>query len=75
MRIKDLVQTCGACPSQWSAKTEEGNDVYIRYRWGCLTMDIDGELIQEIDHGDGMDGFMTEREMLYLLDLSVKPED
>lgn len=75
MRIRNLVQTCWACPSQWSAKTEDGDEVYIRYRWGVLTMDVANVLVQEVEAGDGLDGFMTERQMLYLLDLAVKPED
>ena len=36
-KIKNLVMTCGACPTQWDAVTEEGENVYIRYRWGKLT--------------------------------------
>lgn len=38
MRIKDLVKTCEASPSQWEAYTENGRPVYIRYRWGHLSI-------------------------------------
>jgi hypothetical protein len=40
IRLSYLVQTCGACPSQWEGVTENLNPVYIRYRWGNLTMQI-----------------------------------
>ena len=33
-----LKMTCTSCPSQWDAKTTDGTYVYIRYRWGCLTV-------------------------------------
>lgn len=33
--IVAVEQTCGACPSQWQAKTDDGRDVYARYRSGC----------------------------------------
>lgn len=25
-----------ACPTQWDARTEDGRELYIRYRWGRL---------------------------------------
>jgi len=34
-------QTCGACPSQWEGKTVDGKEVYVRYRWGYLRVEID----------------------------------
>lgn len=40
MKIKNLVQTCGACPSQWEASTEDNRPIYIRYRWGYLEIHI-----------------------------------
>lgn len=32
--------TCGACPSQWEACTEDRRPVYVRYRWGYLSIRI-----------------------------------
>jgi hypothetical protein len=75
MRIHSLVQTCGACPSQWSALSEHGDILYIRYRHGCLSLDVNDVLAQEHDVPRDADGFMTEGEMLYRLDLVVKPDD
>ena len=40
MKVKDVIQTCEACPSQWDAKTEDDRNVYIRYRWGWLQIHI-----------------------------------
>src|SRR5687768_10375298 len=36
MKLTKLVQTTGACPSQWDAEDEDCNYVYIRYRHGFL---------------------------------------
>lgn len=40
MRVTEIVMTCNACPSQWEGKTECGHMVYIRYRWGWLSVRI-----------------------------------
>lgn len=41
MKLKGLIQTCDACPSQWDARTT-GDDrpVYIRYRHGRLSVRV-----------------------------------
>lgn len=61
---RGLVQTCHACPSQWDATTPDGKRVYIRYRWGFLTVDIDGKRVYERQIGNSLDGVMTTAEML-----------
>ena len=33
-----LEQTCGACPSQWEGKLADGRGIYIRFRYGRLTL-------------------------------------
>ena len=38
---ESLDQTCGACPSQWDAYTEDNEYVYIRFRHGTLSIEID----------------------------------
>jgi len=40
MRIASIKQTCGACPSQWEARTVDDRPVYIRYRYGFLSVRI-----------------------------------
>jgi hypothetical protein len=39
IRIKDIVQTCIACPSQWDMWDEDGKYYYVRYRWSTLRVD------------------------------------
>ena len=59
IKVVELKRTCWACPSQWEGKTDAGNDVYIRYRWGYLRVDLDGQEIfgKQIDES-GWDGIM-----------------
>ncbi len=79
MMIKNLVRTCLACPSQWMAETEEGRAVYIRFRWGHLTVGIGNDIDEAVSAkpifarqvSDDMDGFMTEEEMLKQTGISL----
>jgi len=76
--IKKIRQTCTACPSQWEAQDQDGHMIYIRYRWGHLSIrrssepstDIyDAVLGEEIFHfgsDDPMDGYITLEEVLDL---------
>jgi len=61
IKITKAVQTCMACPAQWDAWTEDDEYVYVRYRWGGLTIDygVHGESIFEKSVGGGMDGVMS----------------
>jgi len=38
MKISKLIRTCTACPSSWEGKTDDNRDVYIRFRWGDLSV-------------------------------------
>jgi len=54
VKIKDLIQTCSACPSQWEARTETDNrPVYIRFRWGYLSIRVGepGKAIEDAVQG------------------------
>jgi len=58
MKIK-LVKTCGACPEQYDAFDEKGNQVgYLRLRHGYFSVsfpDVGGETIYEAyPQGDGL---------------------
>lgn len=48
VKIIKLVKTCEACPAQWGGRDSEGNPIYIRYRWGILT-------VRQGEKGKGMD--------------------
>lgn len=68
-RIKKLTKTCEACPSQWEGEFEDGSPVYIRYRWGYLSVeDIPrGEQLfgRQVEGGTwGVYGVMSTEEML-----------
>jgi hypothetical protein len=81
MRIRNLVQTCTACPSQWDAESEDGRPVYIRYRWGHLTAeyweivgvgDYDPSVIfHSSNQGGAFDGVMTTEEMIEKIGFEV----
>ena len=38
--LKEIIMTCAACPSQWEGVTISGQPVYIRYRFGYLSVKI-----------------------------------
>ncbi len=40
MKIKDPVMTCSACPAQWEGRTDGDRPVYVRYRWGYLSVRV-----------------------------------
>lgn len=62
--LTSLTHTCYACPSQWNAVTDDGRKVYIRYRFGQLTVDVDGVEVQRHAVGEPLDGSMDQAEML-----------
>ena len=46
----------GAFPSQFYGETADGREVYIRYRGGRFSIEIDGERVLEADIGPHLDG-------------------
>lgn len=71
-KVSAIHQTCWACPSQWEGKLDDGRGVYIRYRWGDLTIQV-GHLPMDLrqwptildkDVGDALDGLMGWDEMV-----------
>ena len=81
-----LTKTCGACPAQWEGVVEDGRMIYIRFRWGWLSVRVSNEATKDISdavggkeifgikHGAYNDGFMEFEELEKLtkdvLDLS-----
>jgi len=37
-RVSKLTQSCKGSPSQWEGLTDDGQFIYVRYRWGCLAI-------------------------------------
>jgi len=70
VKVTEIRRTCFACPAQWEGKTEFGY-VYIRFRWGTLTVRsgstikdaIAGPTIFEWHDTDGYGGFMEYDEL------------
>lgn len=70
IKVKKIVETCGACPAQWEGSLEDGRTIYIRYRYGYLAVRVSliptedvweavrGEEIFGTDYGDAWDGCM-----------------
>ena len=69
--VTELEQTCEISPSQWEGKAEDGQFVYIRYRWGWLEIGVDKTMNQAVVNrervaqlGDKWDGYITQSEMM-----------
>ena len=84
-QIKELKQTCFACPSQWEGKLSDGRMIHIRYRWGHLSIRIsekptddimeavDGKLLLEKDVSENpFDGYMDWFTMMNYLKEALK---
>lgn len=73
--LKEIRRICLACPSSWEGVTECGRSVFIRYRWGHLSIRTDdndkksvvrGTEILALDYGEPMDGFLHYNELKIL---------
>lgn len=71
MTIERMECTCSACPTQYDIYLTDGRNVYLRYRWGHLRIELEGEVIYEWDHpgekdehGINYDGSMELREVV-----------
>ena len=73
MRIKNLTQTCGACPSQWEGEREDGAHVFIHYRHGHLYVSVNSILVfsKNISDNPFNDGVMDTEEMLRITGLEM----
>ena len=43
--VKEITFSGGSCPFQLEGKTVNDEDIYVRYRWGCLRVEINGKTI------------------------------
>lgn len=62
-KIKSIKQTCFACPSQFEGYTDDNRYVYVRYRWGHLSIDINDIEVLSESFGDSMDGVLSYEEL------------
>lgn len=68
-RIATITKTCDSCPSQWEGKFDNGDDLYVRYRWGHLRVDRNGFTVFHKEIGGGFDGTISTKKMLKLTGL------
>jgi hypothetical protein len=77
LRVKRVCQTSPACPAQWEGWTDDGRPLYVRYRFGRLSvrvgpvggdMDsaVEGEEVFFLEHGNDLDGWMDYDELCRL---------
>lgn len=78
-KVKEIFNTCSACPAQWEGTLEDGRMIYVRYRRGAFTVDIsdrkttdifdavNGERIIAMQIGGEFDGYMEDVEMKKIL--------
>ena len=67
-KVLEYKETCGACPSQWKGKLEDGKFIYIRYRWSTLEVGIGKDMAEAVRSrevfertpGDGLLGVMED---------------
>lgn len=75
IRVKTIEQTCRWVPSQWEGYTDDGRPIYVRYRWGRLSIRLGraGGTIEDAvaskreligrPIGHSLDGVMTYQEL------------
>lgn len=85
IKLVELERTCCACPSQWEGRTENNKPVYVRYRWGYLSVRV-GQKGDDIESavcgkevfgeqlGDGFNGSLPEGQMLSAASMIIVEE-
>lgn len=80
LRVKSIIRTCYACPSQWEGETEDGRKVYVRYRHGLLSVGLGATMDEAVDDSPGWfesvltdedDGFMRWADVEKLANVTV----
>jgi len=71
--LAELAMTCMVCPAQWEGKTTGGREVYIRYRHGRFTVDLNGFRYYSAKLGDDSASDMTTEEMLAYTGMAMAP--
>lgn len=69
---KYLRKTLLKCPSQWEGISNNNENIYIRYRWGYLTLYLDDKEIYYVKCGDNYEGEMRTKKMLEILKDYIK---
>jgi hypothetical protein len=63
--VTSLVRTGDRSPSKWEGETYDGRRLYVRYKWGLLSIGIGNSIADAVEHsanffekqlGDKLDG-------------------
>lgn len=47
LNVIKMVRTCYICPSQWDMSTDNGRQLYVRYRNGMFSVAVDDKVTGE----------------------------
>jgi hypothetical protein len=73
--VSTVTETFCACPNTYSGKTTNGDTIFVRYRWGHLSIRLqaggivddsegsNGESVFELDYGGKFDGILGYEEL------------
>lgn len=48
LKIVEYIKTCSACPAQWEMWVKNGRMIYVRYRYGHLTVNISEKPTEDV---------------------------
>lgn len=72
-QVVEIQMTTDACPAQWNGKLDTGDNLYIRYRFGRLTVRINDEtFLEAVQKVNQMDGSMASSQMRELTDVLLE---
>lgn len=77
IKVVGVKKTCIACPAQWEGITDKNRPIYVRYRWGHLSISIGskdkdiwdavrGKTIISLSYGGQWDGDMEYNKLVEL---------
>lgn len=82
--VASVAETFFACPNTYSGITAEGETIFVRYRWGHLSIRLqprgliddsegsNGESIFELDYGGPFDGMLNYSELRELTEKIIQ---
>lgn len=62
-KVATIINAHTSCPAQWSGETSAGERVYVRYRHGLLSVEVNNILVESVRLGGVLDGCMTYEEL------------
>lgn len=65
--ITEMTKTCTACPAQWEGKFMDGAELYVRYRYGFLSVRRNGTELFALRLGDALDGYLEYEQLKKIL--------